>query len=137
MFRCKGVLPTSPKHVHRCGAQCPVTPLSKLTILHVLQSHTCSKATMEMRDRVARIDGSVQVRDSTLGIEDHNRWYKRVGELEHVRNYAHSQHISKKTSIRSEETYRHIAKMKIIWTTTPRRTILRWKKLLSPTITGW
>jgi hypothetical protein len=92
---------------------------------------------MEMKDRAARIDGSVRVRDSTLGIEDHNRRYKRVGELGHVRIYAHSRHISEKTSIRSEETYRHIARTKIIWTTTPSRTILRWKKLLSPMIAGW
>jgi len=99
MFRRKGVLPTSPRRVHRCGARFPVVPLSKLTILRVLQSHTHSKATMEMRGRAARVDGSVQVRGSTLDREDHNRRYKKVGELGRVQIYEDSQQISEKTSI--------------------------------------
>lgn len=87
MFLRKDVPPTSPKHVHRCGAQHPVALPSKLSIPRVSQSHMRLKATMEMRDREARVDGTAQVRGSTLGIEDHNRRYKRGGELGHVRIY--------------------------------------------------
>lgn len=89
-----------------------------------------------MRGRAARIDGSVQVRDSTLGIEDHNRRYKTVGELGHVPIYADSQQVSEKTFIQNEDIYRHIAKTKIIWATTPSKAMPRWKELLSPMMAG-
>jgi hypothetical protein len=84
----KGVLPTSPKHVHRCGAQCPVAPPSKLSILRVSQSHMRLKVTKGTSDRAVRIDGSARVRGSTLGIVGRNRRYKRDGELGCVQVYA-------------------------------------------------
>lgn len=99
MFLHKDVLPTSPKHGHRCGAQCPVAPPSKLSIPHVSQAHMRLKATRGMRDREARIDETARVRGLTLGIEGHNRWYKRDDELGRVRIYVDIHQISKETSI--------------------------------------